>query len=271
MSQSNRRIPPRFKVIVQEPLQPFAFDPHLQQVNNNVAQQWMQSRPRSVQHNMPSPSNSVRSAVTAPVQRPFDRSNFHPGNIATVDNRNDSSLLGIDMLAPTGHVTRNAYHPLDRHYHEESWNPYHLRNSSTGNDQTSFNQSNASFKSIRTGPGSTGSIAPISDSGFYSQSVVSHETGRVDQPAVPCNLTQQINNMKVRSTTSEAPRVIRVHSDQRSQISQASSQSGIEDNHLKCRECNKVLKCRSDYKYASFCPSHDLLLTHSEQKTQTIA
>jgi hypothetical protein len=176
----------------------------------------------------------------------------------------------MDMLAPTGHVARNGYNPLDRHYHEESWNPYHLRNSSTSNDQTSFNQNNASFRSVRTGPGSTGSIAPISDSGFYSQSVVSHDTGRVDQSGVPCNLTQQISNMKVRSITSEAPRVIRVHSDQQSQISQISSQSGIEDNQLRCRECKKVSKCRSDYKYVSSYTDHDFLLTKSEQKTQII-
>jgi hypothetical protein len=149
-----------------------------QQANSNIPQQWMLPEPWSAKPNTPSPKTSVSLVVPAPADRSSDCSNFRVGNVATVDNRKDSSLLGIDMLAPAGHVTRNAYHPLDRHYHEESWNPYHLRNSNIGNDQTSFNQSNASFKSIRTGPGSH-SIAPISDSGFYSQSVVSHETGRV--------------------------------------------------------------------------------------------
>jgi hypothetical protein len=215
------------------------------QANCNIPQQRMPPEPWHVQHNAASPSTSTSLVEPAPVERTLF-SNCHPGNAASINNENDSSVLGIDMLAPTGHVTRN--HPLDRHYHEESWNPYHLRNSSTSNDQTSFDQSNASLNSIQTGLGSTGSIAPISDSGFYSQSVVSHDTGRVGQPAVPCDLTQQTNNMTVRSTNSV-----------------------IEDNDLKCRDCNKVSKCKSDYKYASFCPSHDLLLTHNEQKTQTIA
>jgi hypothetical protein len=248
MSQPNNNFPHPFELVVQEHIPSYAFNHSAQQTSNNTPP-WIQSRPRSVQNNMSSPSPSVRSTVTAPLQKSFDQTSFHHTNIAIVDNRNDPSLLSMDMLAPSGHVARSMYNPLDRHYHDESWNPYHLRNSGTNDDRTRLHQSNGGFKSHRAGgPGSMSSVAPISDSGFYSQSVVSHDTGHRDQSGMHCGLTQQVGNLNVRSTISEAPGMVRMHSDQRSHFSQASSQSGSPHNALQCRDCDKILKCNSDYK-----------------------
>ena len=208
----------------------------------------MPSGPRSVQHNMPSPSTSVRSAVTAPAQTFFDRSGFQQSNIASVESRIDPSLPGLDMhLAPSGHVARTNYN-IERSYHEDSWNPLHLRNSSVGDGRMPHHQANASFKPFRTGPGSVGSAAPVSDSGFYSQSAVSNDASRLHQSRVPSCLTQQAPSMNVRSTPSEALDKVRVPSDQRSQISHISSRNGKQGNELECRECHEISKCKSDYK-----------------------
>ena len=152
------------------------------------------------------------------------------------------------MLAPSGHVVRNSYSPIARNYNDESWNPFNLRTSDTSDDQTSFNQGGGSLTSFRQGPGSVGSAAHVSDSGFYSQSVVSHDAGRMDQTGMNCSLTQQVGNLNVRATTSEAAPMRRTHSDQRSQISHTSSRSGNPDQPLKCLICGDVSKCNSDHK-----------------------
>ncbi|KAH8732852.1 hypothetical protein GQ44DRAFT_696544 [Phaeosphaeriaceae sp. PMI808] len=250
MSQSNRSYPP-FNLTVQEPAQQqFAFASQDLQLNNHTSQQWPSPGSRSVQNNMPSPSTSVRSVVTAPTPRAYHRGNFHQATISpvSVDSRVDPSLLALDMLAPPGMSPRNNYNPIDPSYHNDSWNPYHLRNSNTNHDKTSLNHTNPNFKTFRTGPESVSSAAPISDSGFYSQSVMSHDAARPDQPGVPSSFSQRVVNLNIQSLPSEASGMIRVHSDQRSQISRASSRSGREDNQLKCQDCNEISKCNSDYR-----------------------
>lgn len=255
MSQSNRTFPPDFSLIVQGPQQ-YAYNDLAQQRSNNIQQSWMQPRSRSVQLNVPSPVASVRSTATVPVQqRSFDRSGFFQSNAASVHHGPESDLLGMGMLAPSGHVVRNSYSPIARNYNDESWNPFNLRTSDTSDDQTSFIQGSGNLTSFRQGPGSVGSAAHISDSGFYSQSAVSHEAGRMDRTGVNHSLSQQVGNLKVRASTSETATMRRTHSDQRSQISHASSRSGKPDQSLTCTACGDVSKCNSDYK----CVPHSVI------------
>jgi hypothetical protein len=227
-----------------------AYNLYVQQANNNVQQQWP-SRPQSVQPNMPSPSSSVRSTRTAPVQRPPYRSGCYPGNEVPIGDRNNTSLLGIDELALPGQVSQSTWNSLDPSYHQEAWGPLNLRNSNTSEVRNSLNPKNGSHRTYRIGPGSIGSVAPVSDSGFFSNSAVSYDAGRMDHSGVSHNLTQQIGHMNIQPTTSEAPRLRRMHSDQRSQVSRISGRSGIDDESLKCLECPKISKCRSDHKYVS--------------------
>jgi hypothetical protein len=251
MSQPNGGYPP-FNINIHAPTQQHAYNPYVQQTNNNFQQRCRPSRPRSVQLNMSSPSTSVRSARTAPVQRPNDRSGFYPGNRVPTGNRNSTRLPAVDTIALPTHSSRSTWDTLDRNdYQKDSWNPFNLRSSNTSEDRASLNQSNGGLKDYPTGPGSLSSVALPSDSGFYSMSVMSHDASPMDHTGVPHNITQQIGNMNVQFATSEASRLRRPHSDQRSQSSQISSRSGIDTELLKCRECNKVSKCKSDYKYVS--------------------
>jgi hypothetical protein len=248
MSQNNRSFPPDFNLVVQGPVQQYAYNASTQQTHTNVQQQWMQPRRPSAQLNIPSPTTSVRSSVTIPNQhRPFDSSSFHQNDAVSVHSGPDPEFFGMDMLAPSGHVVRTSYSPIARNYSDESWNPFNLRTSDTSDDHAHFNQTNESLKSFRHGPSSVISAGPRSDSGFYSQSAVSHDAGRMDQ-SNQCSLTQQVGNLNVRSSISEAPQMMRMHSDQRSQISHTSTHSGYLDGPLKCTICGEVSKCKSDHK-----------------------
>ncbi|KAF1911561.1 hypothetical protein BDU57DRAFT_506857 [Ampelomyces quisqualis] len=248
MSQSNRTFLPDFNLVVQGPQQ-YAYNDLPQQKNNTVQQPWMQPRSRSVQLNFPSPVASVSSTVAVPIQRrSFDRSGFFQSNTASVQDGSDSDLLGMHMLAPSGHVTRHSYSTIARNYNDESWNAFNLRTSGACDDQISFIQGGGNLTSFRQESGSVGSAAHVSDSGFYSQSVVSHDAGRLDQTAMNCSLSQQVENLNVRATTSETATMRRTHSDQRSQISHVSSRSEKQVQSLRCATCGDVPKCNSDYK-----------------------
>jgi hypothetical protein len=249
MSQSNGGYPP-FSLNIHAPSQQSIFDPYVQQTINNIQQQWRPSRPRSVQPDMSSPSISVRSTRTAPVQIPVDRLAFYSSNGAQMRDRNNASVHGVDTLALPANGSRNAWDTLDRHdYQKDSWNPLNLRSSNASDDRTSLSESTGGFKDYRTRPGSMGSAALPSDSGFYSMSVISHDPSRLEHTGISPNPTQKISNLHVQSTASEASRSRRMHPDQRSQISRRSSRSGIDTEPLKCLECNKVSKCKSDFKY----------------------
>jgi hypothetical protein len=262
MSHSGNDYLPNFNLVVQEPPQQFRYDATAQQTSNNIQQQWMQPRPRSVQLNVPSPAASVRSTATAPTyQSSLNRSDFQQSNVSPVNHRPDTDLLGMDLLAPSGHVGRGSYSPITRDYNEESWNPFNLRTSGGSDDTSPFNQSNLSLRSYRHGPGSIGSAAPRSDSGFYSQSVVSHDASRMEQSGMQWNLSQHVENPNVRSTTSEAPQMVRVTSDHRSQVSHTSSHSGYQNESLKCLTCGEISKCKSDQKCVVPSMLHSTLLT----------
>lgn len=245
--QRSERSHPRFDFNLQQPQPQYTFNPQALQVSHEVPQQWMQPGPRSVQHNMPSPATSVRSAVTSPLERSFDQSSFHQNNVPSIDSRIDPSLLN-DMLAPTRHMPRMSYNAMERSYHEESWNPYHLRTSNVSDEKMQRIHNNANFGLFRTGPESICSAANVSDSGFYSQSVVSHDACRADQSGVPSPLDQQVENLNIHLVSNEAPGAVRIPSDQRSHISDLSRPGEKQGNQLKCQICGEISKCKSDFK-----------------------
>lgn len=252
MSQSNRTFPLDFNLVVQGPQQ-YTNNTLAQQRSYNAQQQWMQPRSRSVQLNVPSPVASVRSTATVPVQqRSFDGSGYFQSHTASLHDGPNTDLLGMDMLAPSGHVTRNSFSPITGNYNDVPWNAFNLRTSDTSDDQTSFIQGNGNLSSFRQGPGSVGSAAHVSDSGFFSQSAVSYDAGRIDQSGRVGSLSQQVSNLNVRATTSESATMRRTHSDQRSQISHTSSRSGRRDPSLRCAICGDISKCNSDFKCVPF-------------------
>ncbi|KAH7379219.1 hypothetical protein DE146DRAFT_626272 [Phaeosphaeria sp. MPI-PUGE-AT-0046c] len=247
MSQVNRGYQPNFNLIVQEHGDQFAYDGLIQQPANNISQQWMQQRSRSVQLNMPSPVNSVVSPMAFPSQqrRSFDGSSFHQNPRVSSNDRSHPDLLGLDMLAPSVSVAQNTYSPVSRDYNEESWNPLNLRTSDTG---SAFHHDSGSMRSFRHGPGSVGNAAPRSDSGFYSHSVMSHDATCVDRSPIKCSSAQQLGDIASYHTPTGTQQMLRVPSDQQSHVSHTSSHSGSTDNPLKCRVCGQVSKCKSDDK-----------------------
>lgn len=252
MSRPSGNFPPQFNYSVQGPSQTFTTHPvPAPQKSNNVLQPWMQPRPRSAQ-NMQNTASSMRSKMSSSLhQRPFDNSNFHQDVIAPLNNEPNHDLLGMGLLAPPGHFpsARNTYSPVAQHQSEEPWNTWNSRATGVCDDRIPFDQSNGSMKVFGRGPGSAGSAAPRSDSGYHSQSVVSHDDGRRDQVGMQRSFTHQSDIPNVCLTPSVAPPMLRIPSDLRSQVSRISSRSGNQNDPLKCRECGVISKCNSDHKY----------------------
>jgi len=238
-----------FNFVVQGPSDQYSYGaPALPNVNN-VSQSWMQ-RPQSAQPRVRSPATSVRSTARAPVQQtPFDNSYFPTqGNTTSSNNGPDHDLLDIAMLAPPGHDNQ-SFSPVHRHLsNEESWNSLNLRNAGVYSNRSSFD---GNLRPYGQGPGSVGSAAPRSDSGYNSQSVGSHDAGRMEPQRTQFGLTQQIDDMSTHSTPADTIPMMRVPSDQRSHTSRISSRSSNRGNHLKCETCGWVSKCNSDLKYVS--------------------
>jgi hypothetical protein len=216
------------------------------QDNNNVLQAWPQSRPHSVQ-NVRRPASSMRTH-----QPPFDSTSFHQNIAPPLNVGTHPDLLGIGMPAPPRNLAR-SFSPIPRSSNEEYWNPLNLRASGVYNDQTTLDQRNASLKPFVRGPGSVGSGTPRSDSGYNSQSVISHDDGRKDQFSMQCDFTQQLGNPMVRSATSGSTPMIRLPSDQRSHTSRLSNRSENNGDRLKCPICGVTSKCNSDAKYVPSC------------------
>jgi hypothetical protein len=268
MSQPNRSFPP-FSYNIQEAPNQQKFGHQESHQGDYNLQQWFPPRPRSVQCKLPSPSTTVRSTATGPAQRPFDRSAFHQAHVLPLEDPIDPGLHDMSsLLTPNAYVSRSSYNPIARSFDDESWNPYHLRNGSTGDVRTPTSPANASFKAYRSGPRSAGSAAPRSDSGYHTQSVMSSDLSRIEQSYLPSSLRLHIGNVNVQSTSSEAPRMMRVHSGQRPQINSRNGQTGTQDNDLRCAECNEVSKCRSDYKCVLRPPNTPIVADEQNQKAQ---
>jgi hypothetical protein len=250
MSQTMRNFLPQFTLNDQGPTAQFNFDPRASLPSSNGSQQWGRMAPRSAQHsNISSPSASVRSAMTAPAPGFYNPSRNHQPSIGSMDHNIDPSLSSLGARsAPPGHAAQTNY-SLERSLHDDPWTALHLRNSTGGDGQMLLPLPNAHYKDSQRGPGSVGSIvAPVSDSGYHSQSVASNDASRLRQSRVSQNVVQQPSSLHVQSRTNSTPAMIRVQSDQRSQTSRISSRSGRQANELQCQECKEVMKTRSELK-----------------------
>jgi hypothetical protein len=245
MSHSNGSIP-HFHYNVQEVPNQYNFDSQLPQLSNNSAQPWFSSNSRSVQHNVRSPSTSVMSTATAPVQH---RSRFCHNDVSQLDDPIDPNLPNMSgLLTPTSHALRNNYSPIARSFQDDSWNPLHLRNAGLVDACAPSHHANASFGAYRNGPGSVGSAAPVSDSGYQTQSVISNDQTRNDKPGLPLGVTFHGGNLPGQLTANDAPGTVQVLSDQRSQLSSQSGHSRIRSKQFKCPQCGDISKCKSDFK-----------------------
>ncbi|KAF1842674.1 uncharacterized protein K460DRAFT_407069 [Cucurbitaria berberidis CBS 394.84] len=249
MSHPSRSFPPPFSFVVEEP---YSFDGQVPQLSINTTQPWMSSSgPRSVQHQMPSPSASIRTVVTAPDPRSFNQSSFHQANRSPIGHNIDPNLPdNLSLLAPSGHVSRPSYSLIARHFQDQPWSAGNLRSSDTSGGRSPLNQPAVQYGSYRgvPSPGSDidSNVLP-SDSGYHSQppqSVFSNEPGQRSQD-VPSSIPFPDCNLNIESTPSEAPAMRRMTSDQISQISGRSEKSG---KSLLCYECDVVSKCNSDLK-----------------------
>lgn len=199
---------------------------------------------------MHSPSASVRTVVTAPDPRLFNRSSFQQANRSPIDANIDPNLPNnnsLSMLAPPSNGSAPSYNPVTRNLQEQPWSAGNLRNSASGS-RSPMSQSSAQYGQYRRGPGSDieSNIMP-SDSGYFShppQSVFSNEPSRPCQE-LPSGITYDIGNLNVESIQNEAPVIARMHSDQ---ISQHSSRSGRSGKSYQCQVCDHTLKCKSDLK-----------------------
>ncbi|KAF2682432.1 hypothetical protein K458DRAFT_405700 [Lentithecium fluviatile CBS 122367] len=248
MSQPNNNYPPTFN-----------FESFFDSQSSNASYQWTQqgSRPMG---NLPSPSTSVRTTMTAPNLRTSNRTDMARQSSHQQESRIDPTLSNFSMLAvpPVGRprsAMDNA-NPMDpvmsRVYggmHDEPWSAVRMRNSSVATARPSYSQPGMTYGSYREQPQSDiDSIAPRSDSGYYThppQSVISNEPGRVNQE-LPSDMTFQVGNISVNSAPSEPTEVFPMQSDQASQYSGRSTTQS--KTTYQCSKCKEVSKCPSDYK-----------------------
>ena len=129
-----------------------------------------------------------------------------------------------------------------------------MRHSNTIVGRNTFSQPQYGFGQYRQKPCSeVGSNAPVSDSGYHThptQSILSIDPVQVEQD-LPSDIMVQTRALDMRSTPTESKSMIRAASDQRS-ISQYSNRSETQRQQIRCLEpeCDAILKCRSDHKYA---------------------
>jgi hypothetical protein len=241
MSQMNQGYP-QFNFSLHGPAEQYNSVSRAEHQSRNGSQQW--APPRSVQHhNLPSPAASVRSAATSPVRNVRNHTSYH---LPRIEDNIDPSLPAMGgHLAPPGHVSQANYN-IERSSHDEPWTPLHLITSATGDGRNSRHQASTTYKHFRRGPSSAGSVAaPVSDSGYNSQSVISTDASRLNQSYAIQGSGQRVN---IDGSMTAPPGMVRVLSDQRSQHSRFSSRSGQQINELACPQCPMVMKCRSDYK-----------------------
>ena len=209
----------------------------------------MSTAPRSVQYQMPSPSAaSVRTSITVPDPRPFDRSNFHQANPSPAMNNIDPSLThDFAFLTPPGPFHRSGYDPIARQFQEQPWSARNLRSSNTSNSssRSPLRQPNGQHEAYQK---TRSNIDPSDDSGYCSQPAASLLGNEPDQTNsdLASSFSQKVDTLNVEAVPTEAPRMARMLSDQRSQVSKQSSRS---NKQFPCVECREVMKCNSDLTY----------------------
>jgi uncharacterized Zn-finger protein len=192
---------------------------------------------------MPSPSAaSVRTSITAPDPRSFGRSNFHRATLSPAMNSIDPSLThDFTFLAPPG------YDPIARQFQEQPWSARNLRSSNTSNSssRSPLRQPNGQHEAYQK---TRSNIDPSDDSGYCSQPAASLLGNEPDQTNsdLASSFSQKVDTLNVEPVPTEAPRMARMLSDQRSQVSKQSSRS---NKQFPCVECREVMKCNSDLTY----------------------
>lgn len=244
MSQLNGQHP-AFEFVVDEP--PGLQHPLATQLLQQDLQQWTFPRPRSVQNNVPSPTASVRSTRTASSQKRFERANFPQIDLSqSGGDLIDANTFELSPYVTSVHVPQDHYSNNAQGYHADAWNPYNMRSGDSSHNPSRLTPMNMRVKDCRSGPGSVGSYAPRSDSGYQTQSVLSNEPGLPAQD-LPHGVTSQISQLQVGLRGRDEPDVAHMLSDQRSQVS---SRNGNKIKSLLCEKCGEISKCKSDFKCA---------------------
>ena len=214
----------------------------------------MPSGSHSVQHQVHSPSTSVRTVMTAPDPSSFRRPSVHQTSRSPVDNNIDPNLPNLSLLAPPGHITPSSYNPIARHFQDPPWSAGNLRSSSAASSRNPFSHSNVQYGIYQGGPGSDlESNVLASDSGYHSQppqSVFSNEPSRSSQE-LSSSITLKVGNLNVESNPSGDLGMLRMASDQVSQVSSRSGKSGKSGKSFQCPECGDISKCKSDLQYVN--------------------
>ncbi len=202
----------------------------------------MPSASHNIQHQVHSPSPSVRTVLTTPDSSSFHRRSAPQSSRSPLENNIDPNLPNFALLTPS------TYNPIARHFQDQPWSAGNLRSSSAASGRGSFNHSNVQYGIYRGGPGSDiDSNVLASDSGYHSQppqSVFSNEPSRNSQE-IPSSITHKVSNLNVEPSPSEALEMQPMSSDQ---ISQVSSRSGKSGKSFRCGECGEMSKCKSDLK-----------------------
>lgn len=240
MSHTSQGYPPPFRYSVQGPQQQFDSVSQASHQSNHGSQRWGSMAPRIVQHGkLPSPSVSVRSARSAPVRNPHDRISYRRPQ---VDDNIDPSLSEVGLLGQPGQIPQANFN-FERSRGDDPWTPLHLLN--PGDGRFPSHQANVNYGQYNRGPGSVGSAAaPVSDSGYHSQSAISTDPTSQRQNDAPQGTLRRLD---VQAQVINAPEMVCVLSDQRSQLSNR-SRDGQHLNELTCPKCSVVSKCRSDFK-----------------------
>ncbi|PVH99496.1 hypothetical protein DM02DRAFT_656337 [Periconia macrospinosa] len=243
MTQQNHHYGPIFTIDGQNFL-----ESQSSQVPNSAYQQWNQNM-RSMGP-IPSPSSSQRNSMSAPSTAPLLGHGMNRPTAFHLDGNMDSKTL---LAVPQSGRTRS---PIDNNntvdpslyspvygvgIHDEPWSSLRTRNNSAPTGSTFIPQSSINYNTYRDGPGSD-----ISDSGYYTHHAnsVSNEPERVGQE-LP-EMIYDVGKMTVASSSSEPTEVFPLPSDQTSQYSGRSANTG--KAVFKCDICKDVSKCPSDYK-----------------------
>lgn len=219
---------------------------NVEDTNPYIDQSWNLPGPRSVQHQMPSPSSSVRTVMTMPMTRSYSSTDYHSNHRASTGNNIDPIFDELSQYMPQNAGLSHAnYSHVDRHLEDQPWSTDNMRTSSATNLRVS---SHLKVPSALTSPGSDADSILPPDSGYIShrpRSVASNDAGRIVSRNVASDITLQVQHLNVESIAGDGTPMVRRQSDM---ISQMSGRSGRSSKSIMCDVCNEVSKCQSDFK-----------------------
>ncbi|KAF2662967.1 hypothetical protein K491DRAFT_709618 [Lophiostoma macrostomum CBS 122681] len=237
--------------------EPFYGSESSQSTGNPSFPTWSSKRTRPVVNTAPSPSPSVQTARSAPVQRSSNMPGFgHPALIRR-DAGTDQGLSYLAVPSMSRSRPQPQIDPISRFYNEDSpWSAERMRTSNVPFSRLSLNQPSLDLSTWRESPGSeVDSMAQRSDSGYHTfppHSITGRGPDTVEQE-LPSDVTLKVGNMEVNSAGSDIGDVYRTTGSAHDQASQYSGRSttrsaGGNGKEIRCLECNETSKCKSDYK-----------------------